>query len=135
MKIYRALIGGGVDVHDEGSNDYALQGSFAWGDQSGQAASLARALLNDLVGEGMRATRLYRRFMHRSVSLWPKGELWVANENELMEIVRAIESVEKEMAGTRAQMTRERPQLLIDAPAPGMVWDNNPDLAPNKPKE
>ena len=134
-KIYRGKDGVVIVEDDVGGRAALAGGPFEWGAQTLQCAALARALLVDLLGEGMRPTKLYRRFMHRSVSLWQKNAPWVASEEELLSIVREIESVEKELAGARAQMARDRPQLLIDAPAPGMTWDKDPDIVPNKPKE
>lgn len=73
-------------------------GEFEWGCQSQSAADLAKEILWRTLNSQVKATNLYRRFLHRKVATITKGTAWTLTVNDVQEIVQQIESVATEMA-------------------------------------
>jgi hypothetical protein len=142
MKLYRGHPGGFVTVSYDDQSPRSLHGGdvqpgFDWGSQTPACAHLARALLIDMIGEGEKVHKYYRRFMHRcnSAGVWAQNSPFTVNEGDLLEILDSIETIEKDSAGDRARMSSERPKVQVDRTAPGQVWTKEPNIVPNKPKE
>ena len=111
-------------------------GQFEWGDAKKQScAELARAILIHLLDDQARADRLYRRFMYRTVAIWPAIKSWTHSDEEFLTVVDEIERVEKETTGLRERMARERPMIQVDGPPAGGAWGSSPPIIRNKPPE
>lgn len=110
---------------------------ITWGEKlkSIEMAQLCRLILNDVLEDATEADRLAHRFKWRTVMTWDKDKPHAITEDEVRAVVKAIREVEVENAPHVAKVSRERPTFVSDAPLAGQVYDSNPDITPNKPKE
>jgi len=74
-------------------------GGLGWGYAGSGAAQLAVAILCDALGDVARAIRLYQRFKFAWVARLPMHRDWSITQDEVREIVEAIERAETAVAG------------------------------------
>ena len=104
--------------------------SLSWGPNDLATAWIAMAILDDLLGDQDRATRLYQRFKHRVAPNWKPGCAWSLTDDEVLGIVKDIESVEVQTAPMRRMVQLEPTPIVSDRGA-DVQWDNEPKLVSN----
>lgn len=111
-------------------------GTFEWGVRPAtpKCIALAKTILEHIIpGDDVRVTKLYLRFMHRTVAQWKPGIPWTQTSDYLLKVVAEIEAVDLEAAKMRQQMARELPQIQAAGPQfPGASGYGANDTAPDR---
>lgn len=106
------------------------KGQFAWGDGSMNSLFLAKAILEDVLGNENEAVIFMMRFKHRVVMAWRADQSWTITDAEVHTVIEDIRRVERETAQIRAMVAREPPPVVSEGGAVG--WKSAPDIVPNK---
>lgn len=118
----------------------AKLGTFQWGDQSAEAAALAKRILQHVLKDEDKALAYHRRYLHRVVAQLSKGQPWALTDKQVLSVVQDIEETEKETARDVRRMAAELPRGAVNA---GMIpgrseWggthnqsSREPELSPN----
>lgn len=136
IKVY-SVKPGSNEVRVSDGRVLVSEAPITWGEKlkSIEMANLCKIILTDVLGDATLAARYAHRFKWRTVMDWPKDQPRAITEDEVKAVVKGIQDVEQEQKPFIDKMQREKPTFVTDAAGPNQVYDSNPELQPNKPKE
>jgi hypothetical protein len=112
-------------------------GTFEWGGKlpSPKCATLAKAILEIVLEDPVKAMKFHRLFMHRVIrdGTWSRGAPWTFTGEDVVEIVEAIKTTASEYAPSVDKMKREIPRTNPTGNT-GEVWDNAVGMSPDEVK-
>lgn len=130
MKVYSGDSGGVFVTIKKRKKKLAMPDDqpISWGDVSAGSTRLAKAILQDVLGDAAKAERLMTRFKHRVVADFSAA--WSMDESSVLAVVADIERTEREMAQSRRMVALEPAPIVTDRGA-DVSWSKEPPLTRN----